>query len=149
MNEQNPSPTPTPGTPPPPAGDWRAQRHAERMARHDARMQRFGHRRGWMGGVILIMLGVFLLLQNMRIPFLANWWALFILIPAFWSFVGAWDAFQDGGRLTRRSVRSLTMGIFFTALALIFLLNVELTFIGPILLIAAGAALVLSTALPE
>ena len=41
-------------------------------------------RSSWIGGVILVFLGVLFLLQN--IGWLArdgNWWAVFILIPAF------------------------------------------------------------------
>jgi len=150
MNEQTPNPTPTPGTTPPPPGDWRAQRHAERMARHEQRMQRFGSRRhGWTWGVILILLGGILLLQNLGISFVANWWALFILIPAFWAYTGAWDLIQSSGHLTRRAASSLTVAILLTILALVFLLNFGFGLLWPVLLIAGGAALLLSGALPE
>ena len=92
----------SPSAPPTVYGDWREQRRAERLARREARWQwRAKHSTSWIGGAILILLGVVFLLQNMGIPFLANWWALFILIPAFWAFVAAWDSYQDNGRLTR------------------------------------------------
>jgi ABC-type multidrug transport system fused ATPase/permease subunit len=166
MNNQNPDPNPTPsanvppGAPtnpeaagnPPPAGyqDWREQRRSERWARREARWQRrAGRHTGWFGGVFLILLGVIFLLRQMGIPFFANWWALFILIPAFWAYVAAWDSYQDGKRLTRRAAASLTVGILLTILALLFLLNVASGFVWPALLIVGGLALVGSALVPE
>ena len=137
---------------PPPAGyqDWRDQRRAERWARREARWQRrAGRHTGWFAGVLLILLGVIFLLQQMRIPFFANWWALFILIPAFWAYVAAWDSYQDGKRLTRRSAGSLTVGLLLTVLAFIFLLDLASGFFWPALLIVGGLALVGSALVPE
>jgi hypothetical protein len=126
---------------------WREQRRAERLTRREARWQRHASRPyGWIGGAILILLGATLLLQNMGLPFLTNWWALFILIPAFWAYVGAWNSYLDNHRLTRGGVDSLTVGILLTVLALVFLLNLEVGLFWPILLIAGGLAL-LGTAL--
>ena len=166
MNNQNPDPNQSssanvapdaPSNPgaagnPPPAGtqDWRAQRRSERWARREARWQRrAGRHTGWIGGVFLILLGVIFLLQQMGIPFLANWWALLILIPAFWAYVAAWDSYQDGKRLTRRAAASLSVGILLTILALLFLLNVYSSFVWPALLIVGGLALVGSALVPE
>jgi len=100
------------------------------------------HSYPWIGGAILILLGVVFLLQNLNIPFLTNWWALFILIPAFWSYVAAWDSFQDNNRLTRRGAGSLTWGIILTVLALVFLLGLNIGLFWPVLLIVGGLALV-------
>jgi uncharacterized membrane protein len=84
--KSQPSGTP-PSTPPPAYSDWREQRHAECQARREAHRQRHaGRPYGWIGGAILILLGGVFLLQNLNIPFLANWWALFILLPAFRGF---------------------------------------------------------------
>jgi cation transport ATPase len=169
MNDQNPNPIPptnpppestsTQGTPPagstgnpPPASyhDWREQRRAERWARRERRWQRHaGRHTGWFAGVLLILLGVILLLEQMKIPFFANWWALFILIPAFWAYIAAWDSYQDASRLTRRAAGSLTVGILLTFLALIFLLNLAAGFFWPALLIVGGLALVGTALLPE
>jgi hypothetical protein len=149
MNDQNPTPNPNPSTPPPVYRDWREQRRAERMARHEARWQRPAWRHsGLLGGAILILLGVVFLLRNLGIPFLDNWWALFILIPAFWFYVGAWDNYQDSGRFTRRAATSLTMGILFTLLALVFLFGLALGPFWPLLLIVAGLVLLGTTFLP-
>jgi len=166
MNDQNPNPNPTPSTNvppeatpapgapgnPPPASyhDWREQRRAERWARRERRWQRHaGRHTGWFAGVLLILLGVILLLEQMKIPFFANWWALFILIPAFWAFIAAWDSYQDASRLTRRAAGSLTVGILLTILALIFLLNLAAGIFWPALLIVGGLALLGTALLPE
>jgi hypothetical protein len=136
--------------PPPAYRNWHEQRRAERWARREARWQRQpGRPYGWIGGAILILLGVTFLLQNMGLPFLTNWWALFILIPAFWAYVAAWDIYQDNSRLTRGGVGSLTVGILLTLLALVFLLNVDVGLFWPVLLIAGGLVLLATAFFPE
>ena len=164
MNDQSsnpnqiPPPTPPPEqpaggvseTPPTSSGDWREQRRAGRWARREARWRgRTGHHTGLFAGIVLIVLGVLFLLQQLNIPFLYNWWALFILIPAFWAFVAAWDRYQDAGRMTRRATGGLVAGLLLTALALIFLLNLGGSFVWPALLILGGLALLLTALLPE
>jgi hypothetical protein len=150
MNDQNQNPIPNPNTPPPVYSDWREQRRAERMTRHEARWHRHaGRPYGWFGGVVLIVLGVVFLLQNMGIPFLTNWWALFILIPAFWAYVSAWDIYQDNGQLTRRGTGSLTMGILLTLLAFVFLFDLTIGIYWPVLLILGGLVLLVTGLLPE
>jgi len=130
-------------------GDWREQRRAERWARREARWhRRAGHPPGWIGGAILILLGVVFLLQNMGIPFLANWWALFILIPAFWAFVAAWESYRNNGRLTRGGAGSLAGGALLAILALAFLLNLNVGLFWSLLLIAGGLVLLGTALLP-
>ena len=150
MNGQNSHPTPTPSNPPPASPDWREQRRAEHMARHEARWQRHGSRRsGWLWGALLVLLGVALLFENLGLAFLTNWWALFILIPAFWAYVGAWDIYRENSRLTRRAAGSLTTGILLTKLALIFLFNLTAGPYWPVLLILGGLALLATGLVPE
>jgi cation transport ATPase len=150
MNNQNPAPTPGPSTPPPAPTDWREEHRAERMARHEERWQRHGSlRRTWIWGLILVFLGVALLLENLHIALVTNWWALFILIPAFWAYVGAWDIYQANNRLTRRAASSLTVAILLTVLAFVLLLNLTVGVYWPVLLIAGGLALLLTGFLPE
>ena len=142
MTDQNPDPIPDPNTPPPVYRDWREQRRAEHQARREARWQRrSGRHYGWFGGAILILLGVIFLLQNLGLPYLANWWALFILIPAFGAYVAAWNMFQENGRFTRSGAGSLTVGILLTILAVTFLFNLATGLFWPILLIAGGVVL--------
>ncbi len=153
MSEQIPDPdqstTPAP-PPPPPQGDWREQRHAEREARREERRQGGGRRPyGWFTGLILLLLGIYFLLQNLGVPIFANWWAIFFLFPAFWAFVGAWSSYQNHQRLTRGAVSSLVIGVLFTILAVIFLLNLATNFFWPILLIIAGMALLISALYPH
>ncbi len=150
MSEQNSNPISNPSTPPPEYHDWREQRRAERWARREARWRRHAERPyGWIGGVILIVVGMVFLLQNMGIAFLVNWWALFILIPAFWSFVAAWDIYQDNGYLTRGGACSLAVGILLTILSCSFLLNLYTDLFLPILLIVSGLVLLGTAFFPK
>jgi hypothetical protein len=150
MNEQNPNPTPQPVTPVPSYQDYREQRRAERWARREARWQgRAGRHTGWFAGVLLIGLGVIMLLEQLHFPFFVNWWALFILIPAFWAYIAAWDAYQEASHLTRRAAGSLTVGSLLTILALIFLFNIAVGLLWPALLILGGLALLGTGLLPE
>jgi LiaF transmembrane domain len=148
MNDQNQNSTPNSNTPPPIYRDRHEQRRAERWARREAHWQRRGHY-GWFGGAIMILLGIVFLLQNMGIPFLENWWALFILIPAFWAYASAWEIYQDKGQLTRGGVGSLTTGILLTILSLFFLIDLTASPFWPVLLIVAGIVLLGTAWLPE
>ena len=150
MTDQNPDPIPDPNTPPPVYRDWREQCRAEHQARREARWQRrSGRHYGWFGGAILILLGVIFLLQNMGLPFLTNWWALFILIPAFGAYVAAWNVYQENSHLTRGGTGSLIVGILLTILALAFLFNLVTSLFWPILLIAGGVALLATAFFPK
>jgi hypothetical protein len=148
MNDQNQTPEPGPSSLPPVYHDRHEQHRAERQARHEARWQRRG-RYGWLGGAFLILLGIVILLQNMGIAVLQNWWALFILIPAFWSFVAAWENYQEHGQITRHGVWSLIVGVGLTMLSGYFLLGLTLGPYWPFLLIIAGIALLATAWLPE
>jgi cation transport ATPase len=163
MNNQNPEPIPSPNPPPEPSPapgstppqdrhDWREQRRTERWARREARWQRrAGRHTGWFAGVLLIVLGLILLLQQLQIAFFANWRAVFILIPAYWAFVAAWDAWQDAKRLTRRAAGGLVVGALLTllALALLFNFNPLASLFWPLLLLIAGLALLGTALFPE
>ena len=109
------------------------------------------HRRtytsGWIGGAILIVLGIFLLLQNLTGFSLNNWWALFILIPAAGAFGRAWQHYQNaGGRLSGEAGRSLFGGILLLLIAAIFLLGWSWTIFGPALLMLVGVSLLFTSA---
>jgi hypothetical protein len=148
MSDRDQNPEPNPDTPAPVSQDWREQRRVERQARRGERRERRS-RYGWAGGAFLILLGIIILLQNMGFAVLQNWWALFLLIPAFWSFVGGWENYQQHGQLTRHGVWSWVVGVGLTLLSGFFLLDLNLTPYWPLLLIVAGIALLATAWLPE
>jgi hypothetical protein len=150
MNTPTQEPISNPSTPPPEYHDWREQRRAERWARRQARWQRHaGRPHGWFGGLVLILIGAAFLLQNLGLPFMTNWWALFFLIPAFGTFLASWEIYQDNGRLTRGGVATLTVGGLLTILTLGFLLNLNVGLYWPVLLIAGGLILIATASFPE
>ena len=107
-------------------------------------------REPWLVGVILILVGVVFLLQNMTSFYLNNWWALFILIPAFGSLNRGWQEVQDaGGKVSTHARSNFIGGVVLTTVAVILLFNLDWAIFGPFLLIAAGAALLLSSVLPK
>ncbi len=111
----------------------------ERHARHSG---------AWVGGLILIVLGVVFLLQNTIGFELDNWWALFILIPAFGSFERAYHQYQEDGRLSGRARGQAVSGLIFTVISLAFLLGGFGQW-WPLLLIIGGVALLVNALLPE
>lgn len=117
----------------------RAERRAERRAAR-------GGATPWLGGAILIVLGLIFLAQNFHIPVFQNWWAIFILIPAVSAFNTAWHRYQAAGaRLTSDAAGPLIGGLVLTVVALAFLFNLGLnvSLFWPVLLIIGGVALLL------
>lgn len=103
----------------------------------------------WAGGLILIVIGGILLLQNLNIaiPYLQNWWALFILIPAAGSFGNAYSAFRYAGVLDARGRGALIGGFFLTALAFGLLFGISFSYFLPVMLILGGVTLLINTML--
>ncbi len=142
MSEQNPDQIPITSTPSSTYQSWHEYRRAERWAHREARRQRHdGHLFGLIGGVFLTLLGAIFLLEYMGIPFMANWWALFIFIPTFWTYAAAWDNYKNHDQLTRGGAGSLTVGILLTILAFVFLFNLDTGLVWPVLLIVGGLVL--------
>lgn len=122
-------------------------RHAERLQRREARrMDRVsGNRDNWIAGLMITGVGVILLMQTLGIYTLRNWWALFILLPAIGAFTAAWKAYRSAdGHLTLASRGALIGGLFLTTIAVAFMFNLNLTIVGPLLLILAGLGLILN-----
>jgi cation transport ATPase len=150
-------PPPAGQTPPPPPMDWRAQRHAERMKRReerwnrrDERWRRYGGRPYvWFIGALLIVIGAILLLETMGYQTFLNWWALLILIPAFWAYMAAWNIYQDNDRVTAGVLGSIAVGILLTILTGIFLFNLEPGVFWPFLIIITGLFLVVTALFPR
>ncbi len=98
----------------------------------------------WLGGVVLIAIGVFLLLGNiLPFTFFGNWWAIFILIPAFYSFQRAWRAYQLDGTMSRKFRSNLVGGMIVGAVGLIFLFGLNIFRWWPVLLIIGGVGILL------
>lgn len=120
--------------------DWRElrrQERAERRATHG--------NSGWIFGAVLILVGALLFLQNVSIVTLHNWWALFILLPAFGSLATAWQLFRTQGEFSAGAVGSLLVGLLLTGVAAVFLFNLDLdwTLVAPAVLILLGIGMLL------
>jgi peptidoglycan/LPS O-acetylase OafA/YrhL len=121
-----------------------------REARRERREQRLADpSRGgaWIVGLILIILGGMFLMRTtgiLDVP-LTNWWALFILIPAFGALSAAWRIYRDAGnRLTNAARGSALLGLVLTFVTLMFLFEISWTYVGPILIIVVGIAIILN-----
>lgn len=120
---------------------------------HSSRLEERRRSRGrepWMVGVILIFIGVIFLMQNFGGYYVNNWWALFILIPAFGSFSRAWQMMQSSdGQLTSSARSALIGGLVLTSVAAILLFNLDWIIFGPILLIVVGLAMLINAIMPK
>ncbi len=135
MSENQPTNTPAP--------DWREQRREARDQRRTMRAERRASSGSgaWIIGAVFVALGVVLLLQNLGTFTLNNWWALFILIPAFGSFAGAWRHFENnGGTLSAGVIGPFLTGLVLLAVTAVFLfeLNLNWGLVAPIVLILLG-----------
>lgn len=121
-----------------PEPDWRDDRWQQKQ---DRRETRWGQHGPWIGGVLLIVLGVIFLLQNFGYPIPQNWWAVFILIPAAAAFSGAWSIYQRNNRQVTAAARgALISGVILTALAGAFFFNFDFGKFWPVILILLGVA---------
>lgn len=97
-----------------------------------------GHNR-WLGGVVLIAVGLFFLLSNVfSVNLSGNWWAVFILIPAVYNLQRAWHAYQRDGHLSDKASSSLIGGLLIGAVAFIFLFGLSFGDWWPLFLIIVG-----------
>jgi hypothetical protein len=126
--------------------DRREARHNRLEERRAARAARPGG--AWMGGAILIAVGVLLMLQNLGATVFKNWWALFILIPAVGALGNAWRAYQEAGYLNGQARGSLIGGIVLAMVTAVFLFELNWGILGPVILILAGAGLLINAMLP-
>ena len=126
--------------------DRRSVRGQRIQERRQARTVRYGG--SWVGGAILIAVGIFLLLETLTSFSLENWWALLILIPAAAGFANGWRIYQSGRRLSAPARASLIGGILLTMVAAVFLFDLNWTVLGPVLIILAGLGLLINVILP-
>jgi hypothetical protein len=129
--------------------DWRDVRRAERQQwREQRRAWRRSGEGAWIGGAVLILLGVIFLLQNLNGFRLDNWWALFILIPAVVSLTTAWNLYHQTGQLTRSGRSALLGGLVLLLITAVFLFNLNWNLFLPLLLILLGLGMLLNSLLP-
>ena len=81
------------------------------------------HNLPWFGGATLIYIGTIFLVKDIPFLHLDNWWALFIMIPAFGSLASAWTLYRRQQRVTSAVRGPMIGGIILTCVALIFLFN--------------------------
>jgi hypothetical protein len=123
----------------------------EPMDRFEARRQRRAARRAargmgsqggaWIAGAILILLGIVFLAQNLGVSgiYFNNWWAVFILIPALGAFERGIHYYREAGnQLTGQARSAFFSGSILLLVTVIFLFNLNWTYVGPIVLILAG-----------
>lgn len=92
----------------------------------------------WLGGLILIAIGVIFLLGNVVDIRINNWWALFILIPVVAAWGNAWRLTQAAGHVTVEARQAFAGALFPLYVALIFLFNWDWGQVWPGFLIIAG-----------
>ncbi|HNR46501.1 MAG TPA: hypothetical protein PKH92_03270 [Anaerolineaceae bacterium] len=96
---------------------------------------------GWIGGIVLILVGIIILTKNLTGFQLQNWWALFILIPAVSSLMNAWNTYRENGNQFSRGVTGpLIGGLLLSFLVVMFVLGLDFGKFWPIFLILAGLA---------
>jgi cation transport ATPase len=123
--------------------DERSEREKRREERRAARGERSGS--AWIIGVILIAVGLIWMFPRLQIFSFTNWWALFILIPAVAAFGNAWRAYKNAGNhLDAQARGSLFGGLLLTCVAAAFLLNLNWTIVGPVLIILLGVGLLIN-----
>ena len=92
-----------------------------------------------MPGIVLIVLGAIFLAENYLGSTLHNWWALFILIPAFGALGVAYEDLRAGD--PEAAIGPLIGGLAFLALTVAFLLDLPIGQLWPVGLIVVGIAL--------
>lgn len=96
----------------------------------------------WIAGLILIGVGLLFLFQNLGYAVPGNWWSLFILIPAVFSFASALRSYRkNGDKIDGVTAGSLLTGIVLVAVTGVFMfdLDVDWNVIWPLLLVVVGA----------
>ena len=110
---------------------------------NDATPARSSGRYGaWIPGLALIGLGVVFLIQNYLGREIHNWWALFILLPVFFTLERGYTSLQAGR--TAEAIGQLIGGLLLVALIVIFLFDLPFPQIWPIFLIIGGLSLLFS-----
>lgn len=101
------------------------------------------------GAIILIVIGLFLVLQRLGISGFENWWAIFILIPAISSTENLVRELRSS-RGFHFAIASTILGILFpTAVAFMFLFDLDWSLYWPIFIMLAGISMILTGFIEE
>lgn len=116
----------------------------ERRAQRRAARQSGGF--GWFIGLLLIVIGGLYLLQDMGyLPTFTNWWALFLLLPGVGVLSAAISAYRQNGGHWTTEVMGLFLGsLLFFGITAVFLFELNYGWLLPVFLIAAGLLLLFS-----
>lgn len=102
-------------------------------------------RSGAFWGLVLIVAGLIIFAQQTGlIGEQFNWWALFILIPAFGSFAGAFSAWQNSGKFNAAVRSGIGGGLVILAVALLLLFGLDWSVYWPVMVIAFGFSIFLN-----
>lgn len=98
-----------------------------------------GRSGAFIGGFVLIAVGLVLLAQQFGIDLPNNWWALFILIPAAGAVARGLSAYRaNGRRLDSVAVTAFASALLLLALTAIFLTGADWGVVWPIMVIIVG-----------
>jgi hypothetical protein len=103
-----------------------------------------GPNMAWVPGLVLIGIGAFFLLNNFTDFHLNNWWALFILIPAFGSLGNFVRAYNKDGRMSHEARGSLIGSMILFFITAVFIFGWSWGTIWPVFLIIGGLGALLS-----
>lgn len=98
----------------------------------------------WVGGAILILIGLAVLFGNFGFVW-GNWWALLFYVIAGVNFVNMARSWQRTGSFGRAATGSLTGGLVLVVIGSIFFLDLSWAAWWPLILVAAGSGTVIGT----
>lgn len=102
-------------------------------------------RSGMFWGLVLIVVGVIIFAQQLGlVSGQFNWWAAFILIPAFGSFATAFSAFQSSGKFNAAVRNGIGGGLVVLMVAIMFLFGLDWAVYWPLMVIVFGFSIFLN-----
>jgi hypothetical protein len=113
---------------------------------HDSGGGAPARRPGWVVGGVLIVLGLYFIIQHVAGFTLHNWWALFILVPALGSLVTAYQMYErNDRRFTAASRGPLVGALVLLAVMAVFLFSLDWGRVWPLFIILVGLGILLSS----